>query len=293
MEKLNINLGKKLTIFTKRIVTTKLVGNYKSKIKGRGLEFSNFREYSMNDDSSLIDWKTSIRVNQPVVKEFVEERNLEVFFLIDVSSTMVFGSTEKLKNEYSSELISTLAYAILHVGDSLGYAFFSDKLFNLNLPAHSKNRFYILSRDLSNPENYGGTFDLELALKKVTEILRKNSVLIIVSDFIGLKGNWRDIIKKAAYKFDTIGIMVRDPRDREIPADSSMVVLSDPYTNQELILDPTESIIERYKRYVEIQEKEIESAFSKARASFLKLTTDQPFLVPLVNFFKKRQRWSK
>ena len=136
VEKLKTNIShqiKKLTLLTKRIVVTSLTGNYKTQIRGKGLEFSNFREYVPTDDASLIDWKTSVRVNKPVIKEFIDERNIDVFFLVDVSSSMVFGSTEKLKNEYVSELVSTMAYAILNVGDSLGYAFFSDHLFNVNL----------------------------------------------------------------------------------------------------------------------------------------------------------------
>ena len=295
-EKLETELShkiKKLNIFTKRLITTRLVGRYRSRVKGKGLEFSNYREYTLEDDSNLIDWKASIRVNEPIIKEFVEERNLEVFFLIDVSSSMVFGSTKKLKNEYVTELVATLTYSVLRVGDSVGYCFFSDKIFNLNPPSHNKKLFYIISSSLLNPDIYGGTYDFELALKKITRLLKKNTILIIISDFIGLKKGWEDYLKKAAYKFDTIGIMVRDPRDKELPEDSDMILISDPYTNEKMILDPNINVRQRYKHYVENQEKEIESIFTESRASFLKLTTDKEFFVPIINFFKRRQKWSQ
>ncbi|MEK6937147.1 MAG: DUF58 domain-containing protein [Nanoarchaeota archaeon] len=281
---------KKIEVFTKRLVSTKLMGNYKSSIKGRGLDFNNFREYTVTDDASLIDWKVSVRVNKPVIKEFIEERNLEVFLLIDVSSSMVFGSTEKLKNEYVTELASTLSYAILNVGDSLGYGFLSDKLTDIVIPKVNRNLYYKLSRSLVNPEIYGGGYDLEKALKKCIEILKRNSVLIIISDFIGLKGDWEESLKKASHKLDVIGIMVRDPRDKEIPENSNMIVIEDPFTSKQIILDPSTEVREKYRKFVDKEEREISEAFYKAHAGLLKLTTDQPFMVPLINFFKRRKK---
>ena len=281
---------KKIEVFTKRLVSVKFMGIYKSSIKGRGLDFSNFREYSATDDASLIDWKVSARVNKPIIKEFVEERNLEVFLLIDVSSSMVFGSTKKLKNEYAAELASTLSYAILNVGDSLGYGLLSDNFFNIVQPKVNKKLYYQLSRLLVNPEIYGGGYDLEKALEKCIQLLRRNSVLIIISDFIGLKGNWQEYLKKAAYSFDLIGIMLRDPRDREIPEDSNMIVIADPFTDKQIILDPNPRVREKYREFVEKEENEIADAFYKSHADLLKLTTDQPFLIPLINFFKRRKK---
>ena len=257
-EKLNIDLSheiKKLEILSKRLVSSKFLGMYKSRLRGRGLEFNNFREYTLVDDASLIDWKVSARVNKPIIKEFVQERNLDVFILIDVSSTMVFGSTKKLKNEYVAELAATLAYAVLNVGDNLGYAFFSDNIFNYMAPKSGKNLFYKLSRSIVNPEIYGGNYDLESALKKITESLNRNSVLIIISDFIGLKGDWQKYLERASYKFDVIGIMVRDPRDKDLPENSSMVLIEDPFSSEKLVLDPTEAVRQKYRKYVENQWK--------------------------------------
>ena len=281
---------KKIEVFTKRLISSKLMGNYKSRIRGRGLEFNNFREYTVTDDASLIDWKTSARVNKPLIKEYVEERNLEVFLLIDVSSSMVFGSTEKLKNEYAAELVSTLSYAVLNMGDSLGFGFLADNFTNVVVPKINKGLYYKLSGLLVNSEIYGGGYDLENALKKCVELLKKNSILIIISDFIGLKGNWQEYLKRAAYKFDIIGIMIRDPRDREIPEDSDMIVIADPFTDKQITLDPNPEVREKYRKFVDKQEKEIEDIFYKSHADLLKLTTDKPFLVPLINFFKRRRK---
>ena len=294
--KLKVDLSqgvKKLEIFTKRLVTTRLTGRYKTKIKGYGLEFESYRPYTQEDDASQIDWKASVRINKPIIKEFAEERNLDVFILVDVSSSMVFGSTSKLKNEYAAELVSLLSYAILNAGDSLGYGFFSDKIFDINKPSRKTNLFYIISRSLVNPYIYGGGFDLASALDKLIKLLKKNSILIIVSDFIGLKGDWATQLKKASYKFDTIGIMVRDPRDRELPEDSYMVRVSDPFSEEELIIDSNPEVREKYKRYVKKQEEQIENAFRQHRASLLNLSTSKPFFIPLIQFFKKRKKWQR
>ncbi len=298
VEKLKVDLShkiKRLEILSKRLVRTTLVGDYRGRIKGRGLDFDRFREYTPSDDASLIDWKVSVRINKPVIKEFVEERNLDVFLLIDVSSSMVFGSTAKLKNEYATELASALSFAILNAGDSLGYGFVSDNMFNAVLPKNKRSLFYELSKALVNPEIYGGNYNMEGALSECIRALRKNSILIIISDFIGLRGDWHEALKKAAYKFDVIGIMIRDPRDKEIPEDSDMIIIADPFTEKQIILDPNPKVRQKYREFVYGQEKEISNAFSKSRASLLSLTTDQPFIVPLISFFKKRQRkkWSR
>ena len=124
-KELNLELSesiKRLKIFTNQIVNTSFVGGYKSVFKGHGMEFEDYREYTPNDDASTIDWKASVRSKQLLVREFVEERNLNVFFLIDASSSMVYGSTDKLKMEYAAEIVATLSYTILQAGDSISFA---------------------------------------------------------------------------------------------------------------------------------------------------------------------------
>ena len=119
MAKLNIDVSTKirnLQFATKNLVTSKFLGNYKSVFRGRGLEFDGYRDYTSGDDASLIDWTATKKANKPLVKEFIEERNLNVFFIIDVSSGMLTGSTEKLKSEYAAEMIATIAYSVLNSG---------------------------------------------------------------------------------------------------------------------------------------------------------------------------------
>ncbi len=280
---------KKFELFTKRVMETSFIGGYQSAFKGVGLEFAGHREYTPNDDARLIDWRASIRSNKLLIKEFVEERNLNVFFLVDVSSSMVFGSTEKLKNEYAAELAVSLCYAIIEAGDSVGFALFSDKLVKKSKPEMGMKQFIGFSRAIVDPKAYGGRFDLGSALRFLSSFIPRNSLVILVSDFIGLKKGFEKDLKIAGKKFDMVSIMLRDPRDRTLPKGSQQVLISDPYSGEEFIIDPN-LIGEKYERYVKEEEDRIKRLFTKAGIDVLPLSTDRPFMAPVLNFFLRRHR---
>jgi len=291
MRELKVDLTKgikQLEIITKGMVTTKMVGQYKSVFKGKGLEFADFREYAPDDDASLIDWKASARANRTLIKEYMEERNVEIFFLVDTSASMVFGSTEKLKNEYAAELVASLAYVMLQAGDSVGFALFNEKIIAKFPPANGKNQFYIISKSLVNPTFYGHGFNFEEALKFLITYLRERTVVMVISDFIGLKGDWQKYLNICAKKFDMISIMIRDPRDRALPDEKRQLIIQDPYSHKQLIFVPSEIRYE-YESYVLQQEKEIRGAFQKVECDIIYLSTDKPFAPPIVDFFRRRQ----
>lgn len=288
--KLKVKPLKQLDIFVKGKATGGLVGKYKSAFKGKGLEFEGYRKYTAADDSTLIDWKASSRTNQLLIKEFIEERNLNIYFLVDVSNSMLFGSASELKCEYAADLVSSIAYAAIRSGDSVGIALFNTGIIT-RIPPHTGNKqYYTLQRILTDVSLYGGGFDFVSVLKYISKYLPKGTVLIIVSDFIGLKPGWKEYLKVASKKFDVIGFMVRDIRDRELPPDGiGELMITDPYSNKQLIINPDE-LRQRYKSYVSSSEQDIKKTFFKARADFLELTTDQDFIKPLLSFFKGRGR---
>ncbi len=291
MRELKIDLTKgikQLEIITKGLVTTKMVGQYKSVFKGKGLEFADYREYAPDDDAAMIDWKASSRANKILVKEYMEERDVEIFFLIDTSSSMVFGSTEKLKNEYAAELAASLSFVMLQAGDSVGLALFNDGVVAKYPPAHGKDQFYIISKSLVNPKFYGHGFNFEEALKFLIGYLDERTVVIVISDFVGLKGDWQKYLKICAKKFDMISVMVRDPRDRTLPDEKKRVIIQDPYSDKQLVVVPSE-IKREYESYILQQEREIKEQFEKSESDVITLSTDKPFAPPLVNFFRKRQ----
>lgn len=288
---LNVDLPKAMREFEvalRKMVTTRIIGHYRSVFRGKGLEFDAYRKYmSSIDDAQRIDWKASMRANELLVKEYVEERDLQILFVVDVSSSMVFGSTAKLKNEYALEMVTSLANFILKAGDRIGFALFSDKILELRMPAKSQRQLFILTNSLLDPDIYGGNYDLGKILRTLMGSLTPEiAAIIIVSDFIGPR-NWSTELKTLNKKIETIGIMICDPRDRTLPTDSQQIVVADPYSNKTELIDSS-LIKERYERYARQQEEEIRNSFSEAGCDFLKLTTDKSFIVPLATFFKMR-----
>jgi len=292
--KLNIDIVpsiRKLQVVTKGLIKTKGIGSYKSVFRGKGLDFSEYRPYDNNDDASLIDWKASMRTNQILIRQYEEERDLNVFFVIDCSSGMVFGSTEKLKNEYAAEIVISLAFTILDFGDSVGLAMFNDKIIKKVYPGKGKGQFYSIVRTLSDPESYGGGFNFDNVTDFILNYLKQSTVVIIVSDFVGLNENSLDKLKLISTKYDTVGIMVRDPRDKTLPTDVGQVVIEDPYSNKSLLIEP-KLIKEVYEEEIKKQEKWIKNSFATNKSDFLSLTTDKSFVKPLIGLFSERAiRW--
>jgi uncharacterized protein (DUF58 family) len=281
-------LVKKLEIAVKILVQNRVMSRYRSVFRGRGLEFEGYREYTQSDDAEMIDWKATVRSKQTVVRQFQEERNLDIHFLFDVSSSMLFGSTDKLKSEYAAEFIASLAHFMLGAGDNVGLYMYSDEVRHF-LPCTGGNeQFYAIMKSLVNTELYGGPCDLQNAINFIIRSARKESLLVIVSDFIGLKEGWKDSIKLATGKFDVIGVMIRDPRDRELPKNIGQIVISDPFSKRTMLIDP-EEIGDEYERFAQMNEEQIKRGFIDNNGDFIEFTTEVSFIRPLVNFFKRRQ----
>ncbi len=288
--KLDLSKGiKRLQVTTNRLVNTGFVGTYKSVFRGRGLEFEGYRQYTPDDDASIIDWKASVKSKELLVREFVEERNLSIYMMIDVSSSMIYGSTEKLKIEYAAEISATLSYAVLNAGDGVGFALFNDKVIKDAPPVSGYKQHHNIIKTLVNPNYYGGGYNLNEALRFSLSTLKNISVFIIISDFIGLTQGWDRYIRMLSKKFDVIGIMVRDPRDYTLPDYKGHVVLCDPYSNNKITIKPS-AIKEQYKRFVLKQEETIKKVFSTTGADFLSLSTEQSFIKPLTSLFIKRTK---
>ena len=283
------NVIKNLHIVTKNLVNTDFVGKYKSVFKGRGLDFEGYRDYTPADDARFIDWNASLRAQRLIIKQFAEERNLQVFFLIDVSNSMIFGSTKKLKNEVAAELVASLSYAVLEGSDSVGYGLFAEKVHHFVYPSFGTNQFLNILDGLSNYKNYGGGFDLTMGVRYLLSFLKKQTLVIIVSDFLGLKKDWETALRLASKKFDLIGIQVQDPRDQTLPEDVTQVVLQDPFSDKIMMVDP-KKIKKKYEAYARQQQQNIKQQFGKINADYLYISTEKPFIYEIIKFFKARAR---
>ncbi|MAG45523.1 MAG: hypothetical protein CMH63_01995 [Nanoarchaeota archaeon] len=291
MKKLKLDvkdLANRLDISTKKLFKSTLMGNYQTAYKGEGLEFVGFRKYTQGDDAAKIDWKATVRSNDILIKEFMEERSLHVFFLMDASSTMLFGSKDKLKAQYASEFIASMAYAIMHASDSVGFGMFNEKMVKSFMPTSGEKQYYMILNNLVDMNLYGRGFDLVKPLKFYTDQLTQGSLFFIVSDFIGLKGqDWIETLKITARKLDVIGIMIRDERDRMLPEDHMEIVVESTEDNRKKVVNPA-TIKREYEMYVKREEARIQEIFKEVGAEFLMFTTGEDFVNPMIKFFRRR-----
>jgi len=269
------------------VLNRALEGNWSTVFKGSGLEFAGYRAYTFGDDASKIDWGASLRAHETLVRELEEYHNFNVFFLVDVSNSMLFSSTGQLKAEYAAELTFSLCYAMMQSGDAIGLGLFTDKLVTKIPPNLGKGVYYKIMRELTNPKNYGGDFDFIKALQYVSSFLKERSVIIIISDFIGLKEGWNRYINILSGKFDIIGIMVRDPRDFSMPAGSGQFLVEDPYSNEKLYID-SHQYTRIYAAEAKKKEEFVRKSFENAKLGFISLRTDEAFQEPVLKYFRKR-----
>ncbi|KYK24934.1 hypothetical protein AYK26_06445 [Euryarchaeota archaeon SM23-78] len=279
---------RKVKLKARRDVLNKILeGNWTTLFKGQGLEFAGYRAYTYGDDASKIDWGASLRAHETLVRELEEYHSFNVFFLVDVSDSMLFSSTGVLKAEYAAEMVFSLCYAVMQAGDAIGLGMFTSKLVAKIPPSVGKGVYYRIMRELSNPKNYGGDFDFTKIIQYVTAFLKERSLIFIVSDFIGLNEGWNRYLNILAGKYDIIGIMVRDPRDYEMPDSGGQFLVEDPYSHEKLYID-TQQYARIYAAETRKETEFIRRSFEKAKLGFIGLRTDQDFQEPIMNYFRKR-----
>ena len=293
MYKLKVNLKpllKKLEATSKRGLFGELTGEYRSAFKGKGLEFTGFRKYLPSDDASTIDWKTSLRAHDLVIRQYVEERNLEILFVFDVSSSMSFASQDKLKNEYAAELIASLAYSMLELGDAVGILMFTDRIVKLISPNIGARQFYKITKTLSDPQLYDGSKDVQKIFRFISGSIKQTTILIFVSDFIGFKKDWDKDFRFIAERSEVIGMMIRDPYDLILP-NIGQVAVSDPFSEREVLLDTTKFRAE-YELETKKQIEEVRHIFKETESDLVIFVTNKPFVKPLLSFMRMRKaRW--
>lgn len=273
----------------RKILNRLLEGELTSSSKGRGIEFTGFRTYVYGDDSSQIDWSASLRAKTILVREFEEYHNFPIFILFDVSDSMLFSSIDKLKCEYGAELVFSIVYSIINAANKIGLSMFTDQLVTRKVPETGTSNYYRILKDLSDPENYGGQFSLKKALMQSRALLSEKSLLIIVSDFIGMEPGWEHYIKMMSDSFDVLAIMIRDPRDKEIPEDAGQFLLEDPYTGEKMVVD-SKDYAAIYKKQVEEDERKIKKGFERAKAGFVSVRTDEDFIKPLLKYSRLKAK---
>jgi len=261
---------------------------YRLILQGKGLEFETYRNFTPDDDAAMIDWKASKRANKLLAKQFKEERDLKIMFLIDIGENMISGSTEKLKCEYAAEVSGALVHMIMHGGDKAGFIYFNNQILKYIRPSRGKKHFGQFLDDITNAENYHGSSDLKLALDFAFNYFpRSTASVIIISDFASFNEETKKSLLTVARKFETLMISVRDPTDKTLPDFSEEIVIEDSGTGQQMLVNP--SIAKKiYEQQMIEKEKFLKQTCSKNGIDLLEVMTDKPFVPTLAAFLKER-----
>lgn len=288
-EKLNLDIPGSISEFESAIhefLLKRVI--YKIILRGKGLEFDSYRDFSPDDDAGSIDWKASSRANKLLARQYIEERDSKIMFVVDVGDNMVLGSQERLKCEYAGEMVAALAHLILTSNDKIGFILFNDKIVKSVMPKSGMKHLSLFADFLSDVRMYGGNSKIEGVLDFLINYLDDSiKCIIFVSDFLKLHRGLFKKLELISFKFETMAFMVRDPLDTSLPDINGEVIIEDPVTHEQMIINP--KVAKRtYERNALEQEKTVEEMFKDCDIDFLRLNTGVRFVEPLANFLKER-----
>lgn len=278
---------RKIEIKTRGLSKQIFSGEYHSAFKGRGMAFSEVREYQPGDEIRTIDWNVTARTSTPYVKVFEEERELIMMLIIDISASENFGTSELQKKELITELSAVLAFSALQNNDKIGLILFSDKVEKYIPPKKGKSHVLRIIRELIEfkPENKGT--NISDALKYFNNVTKKRSIAFIISDFID--DNFNDALKIASKKHDTIAVQIYDKTETEIP-NLGLVKVKNPETNEFFLFDTGSKENRKiYSDWWQGKYNEISNIFKKSKVDSINIRTDESYIAPLQKFFKKRE----
>lgn len=281
---------RQIEIKTRGLVNEVFSGEYHSVFKGRGMEFSEVREYQFGDDIRNIDWNVTARYGHPFVKIFEEERELTVMLLVDMSGSLHFGSFEKTKQRIAAELSAILAFSALKNNDKVGLILFTDQIEKFVSPRKGRSHVLRIIREVLSFQPEGNKTDLKGALEYFNHTIKKKSITFLISDFID--EGYEKIIKIIGKKHDFVSIILQDPREREIPK-AGLIKIQDSETGSIRYLDSSSKIVQDYfNQKIKSNDEKIKDLFMRSRIDSIKIDTSKSYIKPLVDFFKVREkRW--
>lgn len=278
---------RKIEIKTRGLSRQIFSGEYHSAFKGRGMAFSEVREYTPGDDVRTIDWNVTARFNSPYVKVFEEERELSVVMLVDVSASGYFGTHTQYKKDLITELCAVVAFSASTNNDKIGVIFFSDKIEKFIPPKKGKSHVLRIIRELINFKAESKGTDLELALKYLTNVIKKRSTVFLLSDFYA-KENYTDALKIANKKHDLIALKINDKTELEIP-EVGLIKLKDNETGKIVWADTSSKEFQKqFKVNVLKREQNMKDKFNKCGVDYCDIYTHEGYIKPLMNLFKRR-----
>jgi len=271
-----------------------LQGDYRSLFYGSGVDFADLREYQLGDDIRYIDWNVTARMNTPYIRQYVEDREITAWFLLDLSPSVDFGMLQRLKRMVLIDFVATLARLLTRHGNRVGAVFFSSRI-ERTIPARGgRNQVLRLVNDLlKQPHHKRAPFtDLAPLLESVLHATKKRSLIFILSDFISVPG-WERALSLLNQKHEVIGVRLWDPREVEMP-DIGPMILEDAETGEQLYVDTHDrNFRQRFYEAARQRESALSAAFKRAGVDVLPLSTEEDMVRSIVRFAKKRKQARK
>lgn len=277
---------RRIEIKTKGLSNQIFSGEYQTAFKGRGMSFSEVRNYNYGDDVRNIDWNVTARTGEPYVKIFEEERELTVMLVIDVSPSSYFGTDTQLKNEILTEISAVLAFSAINNNDKVGVIFFSDQVEKFIPPKKGKPHILRIIRELIHFKPTGKGTNISVALEYLNNIIKKRSIAFLLSDFFAK--DYETSLRIAARRHDIIGVHLYDHREKEIP-NVGLVRGVDAETGKKIWLDTSSKVIRnKYQQWFQDNYEYLTKTFRKSGASVMSIQTNESYVNALLKFFKQR-----
>ena len=278
---------RQIEIKTRGLSNNIFAGQYHSAFKGKGMSFSEVREYQYGDDVRDIDWNVTARYNKPFVKVFEEERELTVMLLIDVSNSLDFGTVKQLKKDMVTEIAATLAFSAIQNNDKIGVIFFSDRIEKFIPPKKGRKHILYIIRELLDFKPESKRTDIKIAVEYLTNVIKKRCTTFMISDFID-ENDFRNALTIANRKHDIVAIQVYDRRMAELP-DVGLMKVRDAETGHEQWIDTSSRALRRAHNDWWIQRQGVlNETFTKSNVDSVSIRTHQDYVKSLLNLFAKR-----
>lgn len=281
---------RRIELITRGMVKETLGGQYHSRFKGQGIEFDDFREYQAGDDVRFIDWNVTARMNDPFVKKYIEERELTVMLLVDVSGSGDYGSVEDSKRERCAEMAAVFAFSAVQNQDKVGVILFSDQI-EQYLPAKKGSSHALrIIRDILNIQPRSKKTNIQPALDLALQRIAHRALVIVVSDFITPDSAWEKSLRAVAAKHDVVAVQVLDPKELRLP-DAGRVCIEDPETGEQMVLNTSHPAVRSFfaERSAEAQVS-LGQLFRKNAVERLAVQTDLDYVPILKAYFRSRRR---
>ncbi|OHC05735.1 MAG: hypothetical protein A3J92_03295 [Planctomycetes bacterium RIFOXYC2_FULL_41_27] len=279
---------RQIQIHTRRLVNEAFVGEYHSVFKGRGMEFDEVREYQPGDEIRTIDWNVTARMGRPFIKRYVEERELTVMLLVDVSASGNFGSIKHLKNEVATEICAILAFSAIKNNDKVGMIMFTDKIEKFIPPKKGPKHVLRVIRELLCSQPTGKGTNISVALEYLNKITHRRTISFVVSDFIA--NDYSHAVRIANKRHDMIAITIADPREQELP-NVGFIELRDAESGEILLLDTADSLARKEFGALNNRRMQEQSRlFRSMGVDEILINTNRHHVEPIVRFFRMREK---